>query len=411
METNNEQESTAISRVPILIFCVVVMLIMGFPYIYSIILPQVMTRFDVDTATASWPYSAVLASFVIGNLIGGQWQRKSPVKLILGVGLLLMVLGVGLTAFVPSDKVMWLTFGFLYGLGDGIVYNVVLTIVQKWWANRRGFATGILLAALAISTSIFSPLASGWFKTLGFSTTFLVVAGIFVAIGAIGVATLRNPPDAFLAQMAAKQAANAPAATNAVTIKQYAPGEMVKTSQFFRITLSFTLFVPAYVLISAIFVAFGTEKGLAQTTLITGVMLASLSQVAGRFIISAVSDKVGRKGAVSATLIITIAAALLLVVANGALYVFCFMLASFAYAGGMATYPSLTSDHFGVKNAGINYALVLIGMVVASILCPFLSRAVRASALGTPLSFAIAGIAGAISLLLVLTMKTNEAKA
>ncbi len=51
----------------------------------------------------------------------------------------------------------------------------------------------------------------------------------------------------------------------------------------------------------------------------------------------------------------------------------CFL--HFYMEGFWNVYPALSTDYFGTKNAGINYALVMIGFGLSSVLCPVLARA------------------------------------
>lgn len=105
-------------------------LIMGFCYMYSIIQPYVMEYFAIESAAAALPYTIFLAIFVLGNYIGGVLQKKMSVKKILLVGYCCMAVGILLTGFLPKGqpKLMWLTYGGLLGLGDGMVYNVILLL-------------------------------------------------------------------------------------------------------------------------------------------------------------------------------------------------------------------------------------------------------------------------------------------
>jgi MFS family permease len=390
-------------RGALLVIQMIVMLIMGFVYVYSIILPYVMERFAVDKATAAIPYSVVLSVFVVGNLIGGLMQKKISTKKCLAIGYAGMIIGAGLTAILPANSywMMSITFGVIIGLGNGIVYNVLIALGQKWWPDKRGLITGLLLAFLGVSGTILSPIVSALLIKYGYTTTFLACAGMFTVIAIIAVSALKAPPEGYMADYAAPKKAGGAA----ISTKQYTTGEMVKTKAYYMVTAAFMFAMPAYVLISAIFVAVGTERGIDTAMLVTGVMIASLGQVAGRFLISAISDKIGRKIALIFSFAITAAMIILLVNAQSTLYIIGFALLAFAYGGAVATFPSLVSDYFGVKHIGINYAVVMIGFGLATIFTPIMSKAVLATQRGITLSFIIAGCAAAFAILLVIILK------
>ena len=251
------------------------------------------------------------------------------------------------------------------------------------------------LATLGISATILSPLCSGWLANYGFSKTFMILAGIFTAIGIFGMLTIDAPPEGYMADFVPKG--------GAVNTKQYEVNEVLRSVTYYKLFLIQTFSIPAYVLISSIFVSLGTEKGLESTILVVGVSIASLAQVAGRLIISSISDKITTKNSMLLAFIITISAVVILTFASGYLYVICFWLLSFAYGGSAATIPSLTTDYFGTKNAGVIVSLVLIGMGVASICTPFIAKAV-----GVNTSFIVAGVVAVVGILLVLSLPKKK---
>ena len=378
-------ENTQNKRIRILICGIICCLILGFCYMYSIIQPYVMDYFSIESAEAALPYTIFLAVFVLGNYIGGVLQKKISIKKIMLIGYICMAVGILATGYLPNNcpKLMWITYGGLLGIGDGIVYNVIVAMMQKWFPDKKGFATGLALATLGISATILSPLCSGWLSTYGFSKTFIILAGIFVVIGIFGMITIEKG--------------------GVFNTKQYEASEVIKTKTYYKLLLIQTFSIPAFVLISSIFVSFGEAKGLQTEILVAGVSIASLFQVAGRFIISSISDKISSKNSMILVFIITILSVIILTVSKGYVYIVCFWLLSFAYGGSAATIPSLTTDYFGVKNAGVIVSLVLIGMGVSSICTPLIAKAV-----GENTSFIIAAVAAVIGIVLVFSLPKKK---
>ena len=391
------KENTQNKRIRILICGIICCLILGFCYMYSIIQPYVMDYFSIESAEAALPYTIFLAVFVLGNYIGGVLQKKISIKKIMLIGYICMAVGILATGYLPNNcpKLMWITYGGFLGIGDGIVYNVIVAMMQKWFPDKKGFATGLALATLGISATILSPLCSGWLSTYGFSKTFIILAGIFVVIGIFGMITIEAPPAGYMADYIQKG--------GVFNTKQYEASEVIKTKTYYKLLLIQTFSIPAFVLISSIFVSFGEAKGLQTEILVAGVSIASLFQVAGRFIISSISDKISSKNSMILVFIITILSVIILTVSKGYVYIVCFWLLSFAYGGSAATIPSLTTDYFGVKNAGVIVSLVLIGMGVSSICTPLIAKAV-----GENTSFIIAAVAAVIGIVLVFSLPKKK---
>ncbi len=386
------------TRLLILLCGVVCSLILGFCYTYSIIQPYIMEYFNIESSSASLPYTIFLAIFVVGNYVGGVMQKKTNVKKVLLFGYLLMAIGIFTTALLPATAPvgMWFTYGGLLGLGDGMVYNVILAMMQKWYPDKKGLATGITLSVLGISATILSPLCSRWLAAYGFAGTFKILACIYVAIGLFGMLTIKAPPAGYMADFVPKSAV---AAANSSIKECETAGDCFKRKEYWMLTGIYFCAIPAFVLLSAIFVSYGTARGLDNALLVTGVSVASLMQVAGRFLVSAGSDKIGRRGAMILCFAITILAIVLLTFSKGILYVICFWLLSFTYGGTAATMPSFITDQLGTKNAGLVVSLVMIGFGIASVGTSFVAKAVSLST-----TFILAGIIAIVGIILVLTL-------
>lgn len=395
MDTSTNIRENNKKRTIILICGIICSLIMGFCYTYSIIQPYIISYFNIESSSASLPYTIFLAIFVVGNYVGGVMQKKYNVKIIMLIGYLLMAIGIFATSLLPQSSPigMWFTYGGLLGLGDGMVYNVIIAMMQKWFPDRKGFATGITLAVLGVSATILSPLCSNWLVKYGFTGTFRILACIYVVIAIFGMLTIKAPPEGYMSDYV-------PTGAVAVSARQCSTSkECFQTKEYYMLTVIYFCAIPAYVLLSAIFVSYGTSRGLDNTLAVTGVSVASLMQVAGRFLISTASDKMGRKGAMILCFIITIVAVVFLTFSTGILYVICFWLLSLAYGGTAATMPSLITDYLGSKNAGLVCSLVMIGFGIASVGTSFVAKAVSIST-----TFILAGAIAVVGIIVTLLL-------
>lgn len=374
-----------------MVFGMICMLIMGVCYTYSLFQPYVMEHFNVDSPSASLPFTIFIAVFCIGNFVGGRMQQKTNIKFTLIVGYVLMVLGWLGTAVLPSDMfwAMFVTFGGLFGIGDGIVYNVIVALMPKWFIDRKGLASGLTLTMLGLSATVFSPFVSSWLTNYGFEKSFMIVAGIYAAVGVFGTITMKLPPEGYMADYVG----TGPVVT---TKKQYEVSEVFKVKEFWIIMGLYFCAVPAYLLLSAIFVSYGADKGLTKEMATLGVSIASMCQVGGRFIIPTISDKIGRKAAFAISFLATALGVGLLTVSTDTLYVACFCLLSFSYGGSQACFAPIAADRFGTKNVGTILSLTMIGFGLGSIGASILAKMV-----GATTAFVGAGTVSLLGILLV----------
>ena len=399
------ENTSATNRWTILFFGMICMLIMGVCYTYSLFQPYVMKHFGVDSPSASLPFTIFIAVFCLGNFVGGRMQQKTTLKITLITGYTLMVLGWLITAYLPQDMfwAMFFTFGGLFGLGDGIVYNVIVALMPKWFVDRKGLASGLTLAMLGLSATVFSPIVSVWLNNWGFSKSFLAVAAVYAGVGIFGTITMKNPPKGYMADYVGKGAI-------VTTKKQYEVSEVFHVKEFWTLMGLYFCAVPAYLLLSAIFVSYGADKGLTTAMATFGVSAASMCQVGGRFVIPTVSDKIGRKAAFAVSFLITAFGVALLTISTGSLYVLCFCLLSFSYGGTQACFAPIAADRFGTKNVGTILSLTMIGFGLGSVGASLIAKVV-----GTSTAFICAGVVSIIGIALVCTLpspkKAREANA
>ena len=387
-------KTKSVNRWALLTLGMICILIMGVCYTYSLFQPYVMEHFGVDSASASLPYTIFIAVFCLGNFIGGQMQKKTNLRLTLIVGYVLMFAGWMVTAFLPQNMfwMMYLTFGGLFGIGDGMVYNVIVALMPKWFPDRKGLASGLTMAMLGLSATVFSPFVSGWLKNFGFSKSFMIVAFIYVGVGILGTLTMKNPPEGYMNDYTDKGAVVS-------TKKQYEVKEVFKEKTFWTLMALYFCAVPAYLLLSGIFVTYGQDRGLTAAMATLGVSAASMFQVGGRFAIPTVSDKIGRKAAFAVSFLVTALGVALLTVSTGYVYVFCFCLISFSYGGCQACFSPIAADLYGTKNLGTILSLTMIGFGVGSVGASLLAKMV-----GPSTAFICAGAVALLGILLVMTL-------
>jgi OFA family oxalate/formate antiporter-like MFS transporter len=402
LDTSTSIDNKGVNRILVLAMGMLGMMTSGIGYAWSVIQPYVMEHYALDGSAASVPFSISLGVFVIGSIFGGKLQARMPLNRVLLIGIVINATGMFLSGLVPVGMSWLLTvsFGIIMGIGGGAVYNTMVAAMQKYFPDKLGMATGAILSTIGLSGFVISPLISFLLKNYNLTIMFSAIAAITLAIGLVSCMFVKNPPAGYMQNYK-------PATTTRVqsTSKQYSPNEMLKTRHYYTILISFFLAVPGFMLINPQFVVLSSERLITGAQALTAVMLASVLQAAGRIVVPSISDKIGRKITLVTVFILSAATISGLVVAKGLLYPALFIALAFLYGGFLGTYPALSTDYFGTKNAGINYALVMVGFGLASVLCPVLVRAVKGTELGTALSFAIAGGASLVGLVLMLSLK------
>lgn len=129
------------------------------PYIVSFIRershPQSLRYTDATMALA-----VQMAGQGIGMIIGGWLEKRFGPRLITLIGGLLMSLGV-LLSFLTIKVSFWLlliTYGVMYGIGNGIAYVPPVVCAIRWLPKWKGVATGIVVCGFGLSAFVFDPM-------------------------------------------------------------------------------------------------------------------------------------------------------------------------------------------------------------------------------------------------------------
>ena len=351
------------NRYLILAMGMVIQLCAGIIYMWSVFKGPVSQHLSWEESSAAITSSIMLSTFVLGIIIGGRIQDKyspSPVALAGGV---LLGLGMVLSSFVPQSSpwLIYVFYGIIGGFGVGCVYTTTVSVVQKWFPDKRGFATGMMVGAFGFSLVLFAPLTKKLLTDWGVPRTFLFFGILFIVICSLCSLFLNNPE--------VKQQSGTPASTR----KQYTTGEMLKTKEFYFLAFSMFFLLPAYFILNPLFISLGVERGLSESMATFGVMLTGIASASGRLLISWFSDFVGRKAGIATISLITLIAALVMIFAQGVLFLVCIAAIAFSFGGSASVYAATTADLFGTKHMGLNYGCVMIAFGSSALIFQLLS--------------------------------------
>ncbi|TZG29595.1 MFS transporter [Sphingomonas montanisoli] len=146
----------------------------------SVLLRPLELGFGWDRATTS--FAAAIGIFLyglVGPFAGALMQGIGIRRTMLG-GLTLMAVAVLASLWMRQPWHYVLLWGVVSGIGSGAIAGVLgATIVNRWFATRRGLMMGLLTASTATGSLIFLPFMA-WLTRTGAWTP----VAIFVGIGA-----------------------------------------------------------------------------------------------------------------------------------------------------------------------------------------------------------------------------------
>ena len=358
-----------------------IQLTVGIAYIWSVFQTGVAESiFAGDNAAAGLTFSILLAILSIGSILGGRLATKYSTRFVVFVGGLILAAGFYLASYTTASHpwMLWLTYGAMGGLGMGFLYSTTIACVQQWFPEKKGFVTGIIVAALGLGGVVFTPPIEWLINAFGGAgagepKTFVVLALLFLFVCTLGSIFMYDPPAQDAASsVPAKQDRAATASAHGEQARtqlrrNFTPAEMLKTRQFYLTALIMCLACTGGLMMIAFARPIGVAKGL-EATATFGVLAITMSNSLGRLFWGTVSDRLGPYK----TIIILLAgSSVLSLFMNLAQSFWVFVLIGvigFFYGGILSTFPSLVSDQFGTQYMATNYGFVLMGFGAGAIL-------------------------------------------
>lgn len=349
---------------------VVILLLVGLIYAWTVLQAPIAHAFPSWTkGQLSLTFTITMFCFCLGGVLGGIIQKRLKTRILIWVSAVLFLAGFAVSAAANSLIALYLGFGVLAGFASGLAYNAVLSSVSRWFPDKQGLLSGILLMGFGISSFIIGKVYTAFTPADGsnaWRTSFLMLGILLFLALAIAGFFVAKPDDAW----------SDPSLLKTIEVKQtyeeINTGEMLKRSSFW-LFIVWTTFLSAAGLAA---ISQGTPIALeacpelGMNTVATIVGLISIFNGAGRIIFGALFDKTGRFWTMLLGGIVFILAMCLLLVAlrthSKLILVASYVSTGLAYGCVTPTNSAFAYLFYGQKNYSVNLPVVNLNMLVAS---------------------------------------------
>ncbi|MEK8023574.1 MAG: OFA family MFS transporter [Candidatus Hydrogenedentota bacterium] len=379
--TNITDSATQPNRVQYPIFGTLMMLCIGNVYAWSVFRKPLEAAYGWTAAEATMPFQISIAVFALAMIFAGRWQDRSGPKPVAMTGGILIGLGFILSGIFGGTLTgLCIAFGIVAGIGMGGAYVTPLATTIKWWADKRGLMTGLVVMGMGAGSIIGGIGGPILIDKVGILNTFIIFGAAFGTIITICGAFLKNPPKGY--RTPGWTPPKVEDESRRIVRHQFSPKEMMKTLPFYLLWGSFVIGSGVGLMVISQVSPIGQEMA-GLTPLVAGgaVTILAIFNGLGRPAFGAISDRIGRKSAVLLAFAIEIAA-LMIVLPNAdnfTIYAIGVSLIGFSYGGFLSLMPAITADFFGSKNIGNNYAWVYSAWGAAGVLGPIVGVQVRAA--------------------------------
>jgi OFA family oxalate/formate antiporter-like MFS transporter len=353
--------------------------VLGNTYAYSVYVGP-LTSLWKSAFWASLPFSMLVATFAFSSIIGGRlYTRRGSIRVPALLSMLLTGGGLLLSSLVEViSNPLWLvvTYGVVVGLGNGMGYVPVVALARKWYPDRAGLATGIVILGYGGSALAFAPLKAYLIDLLGVGLTFAIVGLISFVVGVPAAMIVRDPPQevvAYFSRFARRRVV--------IPKRDYRPEEAVRTLDFQLLWISFLLTAGPGLMLIGHMAKLAMLNNIPNPPLTVSVF--SLMNALGRPPAGWVSDRLGKFGRpITMATLFTLQGLLFYALSTPLaeipwLFYLIVAVLGFIYGSGLALFPAATGDFFGLKYLSENYALVFISWGVSGLLFPSLGGYIK----------------------------------
>ena len=368
-------------RTVIALFCTTLQVCLGTVYAWSFFQTILVRQSGWTCTQSAWAFSITIFTLGVSAAWAGQaLPRQGPRRLAL-LGSALFSIGYligGLALHLAWIPLFYLGYGVIGGAGIGMGYVTPVATVAKWFPDRKGLVTGIVVMGFGVGAFLLSK---------GLAPLLVLQAGqdlslVFVWLGVIFACVLipcslflSNPPETEPAP-GTPSAPQASAAGGPESVWPY-----IRSPAFVILWIVFFFNIAAGISV----ISFQSELlqevwGLSDPSLepailaeygATLIAVSSLCNGVGRLFWGLLSDRIGRV-AVFRILLASqmVVFGILMTETNPIVFsaLVCYVLLCFG--GGFATMPSFVLDVFGPKKMSTIYGAVLTAWAAAGIAGP-----------------------------------------
>jgi MFS family permease len=389
---------------------VAVMICLGTVYSWSLFTRPLIASFGWSNQDATLPFELAIFFLGVGAVVGGRWQDRVGPRTVTITGAIMWGVGVLLAGLLTAQLGKWwldLTYGVIGGFGMGMGYVTPVAMVTKWFPERRGFGSGMVVMGFGLGAFIYNQIvtrvpafaaaakaataavdaraaaakAGTPFNAAQYALTpdhvhavmmtFVISGIVFAVIGGVCAMILRDPPEGYTRPGAVAAAASGG--------PSYVPSQVLGMPQFYGLWILLFLNVTAGILIISNAVPIYSD--------LTGASAAAAGAIygyvavcngIGRFFWGWVSDRLGRNLTYTVMYLVQVVVFIMLARTHSFAWVAIeFAIVLLCYGGGFGVMPSFNADYFGTKYLGQNYGMILTAWGVAGIVGPLIAATVK----------------------------------
>lgn len=336
---------------------------MGILYSWSVFVSPLEQMFGWTRTQTTFTFSLIMVFMGLGMFTGGLIMQKiGPVKTAT-IGGLLLGAGFFLASYTTSLIWLFITYGVIAGYGLGMANVVPISVALRWFPDKKGLISGLVIMFLALGTfALGSKLSPALIKAYDVTTAFRVLGLVFIGVIVVSAQFFRYP-----------EAAGGPSGT----IWGITTTEMLKTPTAWIIVVWGLSIQTGGLMIIGHIIGYAISQGVSQSQALMAMTVFALTNGLGRLFHGWLHDAAGSRISLTVNALLMLLGLLGLRYLTGPLGYAGLLLSitpvAMAYGGTVAHYAVLVATFFGPKYFGSNYGFFTFPGVTGAIIGPMLA--------------------------------------
>ncbi len=326
---------------------------------FGVFLNPLLEDFGWTRGTVSLAYSIfMLTGGICTLLIGGMVEHYS-IRKILMIGGTIHALGIMLTSTTQELWQLYVFYGVLASMGRSTFNICYVTLVNRWFHEKRGMATGFITSGQGMGPFLFSPFATFLIVAYSWRTAFFVIGIMMLGAVVIAWIFIRNrPEDMGLRALGAPPSSTPPSALPTAKTKiENVWGRVLRNEYFWLLSLTHFFCCICHAIPLVHVAAYANVAGLSKPASAWVLGIMGLMSFAGRLYWGFFADRHGSRLALMVTTTLQGVFMLWLINTQDPLVFFLFAICwGFGYAGVTMQYGIIARDVFPTAIRGSAFA-------------------------------------------------------
>ena len=355
----------------------------GSVYAWSVYVKPIQSAMTWTLTDVTITFSVAIFFLGLSAALMGKFVERNGPRVAATLAAVLFGLGTvgsGMAIYFESKILLYLTYGVLGGAGLGIGYISPVSMLVKWFPDRRGMATGLAIMGFGFASAISGPAIKVLIDSVGISSTFYILGSIYFVVMFSAAQYLANPPEGYMPERFSDALASGKKKIKEDLVN-ITRNEAVKTARFYGLWIMLFINVTCGIAIISVASPLLQEViGISALAAASAVGLMGIFNGAGRIVWASVSDYLTRP-VVFILFFVTqiIAFYLLTTVTSVLLFTVLVYYIMTCYGGAFASIPAYIGDIFGTKELGAIHGYILTAWALAGLAGPIIIAYVKDS--------------------------------